>query len=132
MPCAPTAVSEGGTFRAVLYAVSKARAGERPPCRHCKARPARKWRGLCTRCYYVMEVRALYPPDARTGPKGPPVNFKGGRRPPARPTDAAPGSEEKIRVLAERVAARTSLWHPLDRSSLGHRDKRLTLLGEDD
>ena len=33
---------------------------------------------------------------------------------PLTPTDARPGSEEKIRVLAERVRMRVSLWHPLD------------------
>jgi hypothetical protein len=33
---------------------------------------------------------------------------------PAAPTDALPGSEEKIRVLTERARLRVSLWHPLD------------------
>jgi hypothetical protein len=34
---------------------------------------------------------------------------------PAEPTDALPGSEEKIRVLAQRAERGEQLWHPLDR-----------------
>lgn len=30
------------------------------------------------------------------------------------PTDAVPGTEEKIEVLRKRVAAGEELWHPLD------------------
>jgi hypothetical protein len=30
------------------------------------------------------------------------------------PTNALPGSEEKIRILAERFRSGVSLWHPLD------------------
>ena len=33
---------------------------------------------------------------------------------PGEPTDAAPGSEEKIRVLTERASRREQLFHPLD------------------
>jgi hypothetical protein len=33
---------------------------------------------------------------------------------PGEPTDAAPGSEEKIRVLTERASRREELFHPLD------------------
>jgi hypothetical protein len=33
---------------------------------------------------------------------------------PACPTDALPGSKEKIRILAERARNGVSLWHPLD------------------
>ncbi len=33
---------------------------------------------------------------------------------PASPTDALPGSKEKIRILAERARNGVSLWHPLD------------------
>ncbi len=36
------------------------------------------------------------------------------RRLPPGPTDALPGSEEKIRVLAERARLGLPLWHPLD------------------
>jgi hypothetical protein len=33
---------------------------------------------------------------------------------PGEPTDAVPGSEEKIRVLTERASRREELFHPLD------------------
>ncbi len=34
--------------------------------------------------------------------------------PPAVPTEAPPGSPEKIAILAERLAAGVALWHPCD------------------
>jgi hypothetical protein len=43
---------------------------------------------------------------------------------PGEPTDAPPGSEEKIRILIERAARRQPLFHPMDepRSRIeGHR-----------
>lgn len=33
---------------------------------------------------------------------------------PDTPTNALPGSPEKVRILAERVRSGVSLWHPLD------------------
>jgi hypothetical protein len=33
---------------------------------------------------------------------------------PGEPTNAAPGSERKIRILTERAARREPLFHPLD------------------
>jgi hypothetical protein len=33
---------------------------------------------------------------------------------PDDPTDAAPGSPEKVEVLVERARLKRSLWHPLD------------------
>lgn len=38
---------------------------------------------------------------------------------PALPTRAAPGSEEKIRVMAERYARREQLTHPCDARCTG-------------
>jgi len=37
---------------------------------------------------------------------------------PGEPTDAAPGSEKKIRIMIERASRREPLFHPLD--GLGH------------
>ena len=34
------------------------------------------------------------------------------------PTDAMPGTREKLRVLAERIRAGLPLWHPHDRDDL--------------
>lgn len=39
--------------------------------------------------------------------------------PPDDPTDAAPGSDEKILVLAERYSLGLGLWHPDDRTEHG-------------
>ena len=38
---------------------------------------------------------------------------------PFAPTDALPGSEEKVHVLAQRVQLRQPLWHPLDATLAG-------------
>jgi hypothetical protein len=41
-------------------------------------------------------------------------DFNGGYQLPAEPTQALPGTEEKIRVLAERFDRHDALWHPQD------------------
>jgi hypothetical protein len=41
-------------------------------------------------------------------------NFNGVAPLPASPTQAAPGTSEKIEVLAERARLKQSLWHPAD------------------
>ena len=83
------------------------------PCRRCGAAPAGRPRGLCWGCYYTPGVKEAYPPTSRYASRG-----VGGDRtlapPPAEPTDAAPGSEAKIGVLAARAARGESLWHPSD------------------
>ena len=50
--------------------------------------------------------------------------------PPGTPTQAPPGSAEKVAVLAARLEAGAGLWHPLDadamhRARLGQRGRRL-------
>ena len=37
-------------------------------------------------------------------------------KPASQPTDAQPGSHEKIELLRQRVANGEHLWHPLDRT----------------
>jgi hypothetical protein len=50
---------------------------------------------------------------------------------PKEPTDAPPGSEQKIRVMIERAARREQLFHPLDglsrRARLRPEDRRWPL-----
>ena len=41
-------------------------------------------------------------------------DFNGPAELPDTPTDAWPGSEQKIAVLAERAALQQTLWHPDD------------------
>lgn len=86
-------------------------------CRHCGRTRYMEARRLCHRCYKDPAIRPLYRPKG--GPDG------GGMRGiglgniqslplPESPTDARPGSEAKIAVLAARAAAGRRLWHPRD------------------
>jgi hypothetical protein len=76
-------------------------------CRHCgEARLIRR-RKLCWRCYSEPGVRDLY---RRRRPV----------KPATHPTDALPGSLEKILVLMRRAELRQELWHP-DDAPLGGR-----------
>jgi hypothetical protein len=113
--------------------------GGKPKCLHCRERPRGFFRGLCVRCYNRSDVRGQYPPepplrglrgayhprrhnrkglpppgfgdDEEEGERPPPV---GDRRLPASPTDAVPGSSEKIAVMEERAARGEAIFHPDD------------------
>jgi hypothetical protein len=85
-----------------------------PRCRHCRQCQPNRARGLCWRCHRDPAVRALYPPSAARQARRSRPDQCGGYALPGQPTDAVPGSEEKIRVLAERAAQGVCLWHPLD------------------
>jgi hypothetical protein len=41
-------------------------------------------------------------------------DFNGAADLPPRPTDALPGTPEKVAILAERARLGVALWHPLD------------------
>lgn len=43
--------------------------------------------------------------------------------PPPNATDAMPGTEEKLVVLAQRLACGLPLWHPQDRQSYNDADR---------
>jgi hypothetical protein len=82
-------------------------------CRHCGvlAGPhARRWRGLCSRCYRTPAIMAIYP--RRGG--GPGADRNQASPLSSASTDAVPGSAEKIAVLAERARKRQALFHPGD------------------
>lgn len=77
----------------------------RPLCRDCGRVPANRARGLCNRCYL----------DApRVRPRAPEADVMGRRPLPRTPTAYAPGTVEKLDVLAERAERRESLHHPCD------------------
>lgn len=83
-------------------------------CLHCGREPANRPRGLGYRCFYTPGVRAQYPPtDLKFAYRGYGV---GNSDPPAPacPTTAAPGSPNKVAVLADRAAAGRALHHPAD------------------
>jgi hypothetical protein len=79
-----------------------------PPCPECDGpMPIRRTSGgICGKCLNdpaIRQKRGLPCPDFR------------GRAPlPSRPTNAAPGTEEKIVVLEERARLGMALFHPLD------------------
>jgi hypothetical protein len=101
----------------------------RPPlCKHCRGRLAYRPRGLCSRCYFTPAVRESYPPDPANGSdqacRGDgvrggrayrsPVGRRCPKNLPLTPTDAMPGTAEKVEVLRERARQGVSLWHPGD------------------
>ena len=82
-------------------------------CQHCKRNPISRPRRLCWECFYRPGVRDLYPsthPNAYRGLAN--GNFTAKRS--GCPTQAKPGSPEKIAVLAERVRQGVALWHADD------------------
>jgi hypothetical protein len=82
-------------------------------------------RGLCWRCHNQSEVRKLYrsTTDSGTPHTG---GFKLGE-----PTEALPGTEEKVRVLKDRAAKGLALFHPQDArpAMTDDQEKQLRLLG---
>src|SRR5262245_64949454 len=82
-------------------------------CRHCGQARVNRPRGLCWSCYYKPGVRDLYPSTSKFARRGV-GDFNGRAALAARPTDAPPGSPEKVAVLEERARLGLSLWHPHD------------------
>jgi hypothetical protein len=88
-------------------------------CRECREEATARARNLCWRCYTVPSILAKYPSTRSAGNtnsyEGP--RARPGRRyaVPASPTDAQPGSREKIVVMQARLEAGEQLHHPLDR-----------------
>src|SRR5438874_1522881 len=81
-------------------------------CRHCNKVRSNRPRGLCWSCYYSPGVREQYPSTSKFARRG--VKDFNGRTKLGEPTDALPGSEEKIRILMERARLGLSLFHPQD------------------
>lgn len=89
-------------------------------CQHCKRKIARRPRELCNRCYYTPEIRQIYEPKLVQvhGDKTYQSTFynppKSGLKPASQPTNARPGTTEKLTVFKERVANGEELFHPQD------------------
>jgi hypothetical protein len=81
-------------------------------CQHCRERPAHRPRGLCRPCFTDRDIRRQYRP-IRGRYYGSRDRYCNAPLPEVA-TKAAPGSPEKIRVLAQRFARRESLFHPDD------------------
>jgi hypothetical protein len=87
-------------------------------CAQCGMYPGIRAYGLCWRCYYTPGVRrvhqilatgrrGMHPLSAQVGAVAPTLL-------PPTPTEALPGTREKVGVLVERARLGFSLWHPLD------------------
>jgi hypothetical protein len=81
-------------------------------CRHCQKSKVNRPRGLCWSCYYQPGVRDLYPSTSKFARRGV-GNFTGNAPLPA-PTNALPGTPEKLAVLEERARLKQALFHPDD------------------
>ena len=81
-------------------------------CRHCQKVKSNRPRGLCWSCYYSPGVRDLYPSTSKFARRG--VGVGNRRSVLPEPTNALPGTPEKVAVLEERARMGQCLWHPLD------------------
>lgn len=90
----------------------------RPPCAHCAARMSERRCGLCRVCFRDPAIRGVFDLDglAAHGRRGV-EDFCGPGDPPPTATDAPPGSERKLLVMAERAASKMQLHHPADAGS---------------
>jgi len=85
----------------------------RDVCKHCQVEKYIEARGLCRGCYSLMEIRHLHPCLSSYHHYAT-RDLCGGYQLPETPTPHAPGSTEKIDVLAARAKRHEALFHPLD------------------
>lgn len=84
-------------------------------CRHCQ-RSSIYRRGLCRPCYEQPATRARY--GTLLGAYGAAGPTRSNSPLPALATATVPGSDERIRVLAERADRGEALFHPADATLL--------------
>jgi len=89
-------------------------------CRHCERFLVIYSRRLCRFCWAEPDVRYLYPIQQGMNNQYNPTSkaIKDIDRStdplPAEPTEAWPGSPEKVEIMEARALARVSLFHPED------------------
>lgn len=88
---------------------------KRTHCRHCGHPKVTRPRGLCWTCYHQPGIRAEYASESKYARRG--VRDQSGAKKTPEPTDALPGTAEKVAVLRQRAARGEQLWHPLDRTN---------------
>lgn len=81
-------------------------------CRHCNHDKVNRPRGLCWTCYYTPGIKELYPSQSKYARRGE-GNFAGEAGVPE-PTQALPGTVEKLLVLELRAKLKQCLFHPDD------------------
>ena len=84
-------------------------------CRRCRVKKANRPRGLCWTCYHTPGAIDLFPSTSKFA-YCEVTDFYGKVKPPPVPTNALPGSDEKVAVMAERASGFFSLFHPSDNS----------------
>src|SRR5690242_18685451 len=82
-------------------------------CRNCEKVKSNRPRGLCWSCYYSPGVRDRYPSTSKFAHRGI-GNFNGRVELPPLPTNALPGTPEKVAILEQRARLHQALWHPDD------------------
>lgn len=84
-------------------------------CRHCQQSVVSRPRGLCWTCFYEPEIRKQYPATSKFARKG--LAYDNVAAMPATfPTQALPGTPEKIAILQQRALSKQQLFHPHDAS----------------
>src|SRR4051812_18474589 len=87
------------------------------PCKHCGTMTRYYRRRLCRRCHEDKSVRDRFVQIRNTGSG---AYFTGvPQLPPKTPFLAAPGSEEKIRIMMDRAEKRQELTRPDERRWYG-------------
>lgn len=107
--------------RLMLAMAARRKDGKRrqpPACAHCgECKTVWRRRGLCWQCFKSPALRKQYRKQGRFYD-----TMAQGKLPPKASTEL-PGSEERIREIMRRVAARQDTHHPGDRR-LGSNDLR--------
>lgn len=83
-------------------------------CRHCRTFRINRPRRLCWACYYRPGVKELYPPTSKFARKGHGADSVRRISLPPFPTQALPGTPEKVAILEQRARLRQELFHPDD------------------
>jgi hypothetical protein len=83
-------------------------------CLHCCRAPVSRPRGLCWVCFYQPRIREQYAPLGAMGRHGARRADTRRERPLGEPTEALPGTPQKVAVLIARASAGLALWHPED------------------
>lgn len=84
----------------------------KPLCRHCGRYNVNRPRGLCRRCWHRLDIRDLYQSGLRGAERG--LGLVAPTKLPAEPTRAPRGSEEKIKIMRERLERDEHLRHEED------------------
>lgn len=127
-----------GAYRQ-LFLFPDPRDGRGPACLYCgTTRTHRRRRGLCWRCHRSDRVRARFNRRWTFAPTAGPLgrDFPGQPMQPREATQAAPGTREKVEVMASRYAARRSLHddddvrEPMTQRALDRALELFTLIGQ--